>query len=132
MLFEKANKDDIITELVRSLDNEHYNMFNNLYNLTNLSYEDIYDDIDYKDYEFTIAGLSDYLDDYNIDCTSDTCVTLHVYTDHSIKLSDLKDKSYYDLEDFICNSEYEIESINDNLKNELDYADYDSFSVELR
>lgn len=132
VLFEKANKDDIITELVRSLDNEYYNMFNNLYNLTNLSYEDIYDDMDYKDYEFTNTGLCDYLDDYNIDCTSDTHVTLHVYTDHSIKLSELKYKSYYDLEDCICNSEYEIDSINDNLKNELDYTDYDSFSVELR
>ena len=132
VLFENANKDDIITELVRSLDNEHYNMFNNLYNLTNLSYEDIYDDMDYKDYEFTNTGLCDYLDDYNIDCTSDTYVTLHVYTDHSIRLSDLKSKSYYDLENCIFDSEYEIDSINDNLKNELGYADYDSFSVELR
>lgn len=132
VLFEEANKNDIITELVRSLDNEHYNMFNNLYNLTNLSYEDIYDDMDRKEYEFTNTGLSDYLDDYDIDCTSDTYVTLHVYTDHSIKLSDLKSKSYYDLEDCIFDSEYEIESINDNLKNELDYSDFDSFSVELR
>ena len=132
VLFEEANKDDIITELVRSLDNEHYNMFNNLYNLTNLSYEDIYNDMDHKDYEFTNTGLREYLDDYNIDCTSDTYVTLRVYTDHSIKLSDLKHKSYYDLEDCIFDSEYEIDSINDNLKNELDYADYESFSVELR
>lgn len=132
VLFREANKNDIITELVRSLDNEYYNMFNNLYNLTNLSYEDIYDDMDRKEYEFTTAGLSDYLDDYDIDCSSDTYVTLHVYTDHSIKLSDLKSKSYYDLEDCIFDSEYEIESINDNLKNELAYADYDSFSVELR
>ena len=131
VLFEQADKETTIEELMQSLNSEHFDMFSNLSSLTDLSYEEIYDDMDCKDYEFTVQGLTDYLDDYDIECTSDVTVTLCVSTNHSIKLSDLGSKKYYDLEECILDSSYETDIITEALQDELQWAEYDSFSVEV-
>ena len=129
VLFEQADKCETIEELMQSLNGDYFNMFSNLTNLADMSYEEIYDDMDCKDYEFTTQGLSDYLDDYNIECTSDVTVTLCVNTSHSIRLSDLGSKKYYSLEECILDSSDETDLITENLQNELEWAEYDSFDV---
>lgn len=131
VVFEQADKCETIEELMQSLTGDYFDMFSNLTNLADMSYEEIYDDMDCKDYEFTTQGLSDYLDDYSIDCTSDVTVTLCVSTNHSIRLSDLGSKKYYDLEECILDSSYETDTITESLKDELQWAEYDSFSVEV-
>lgn len=131
VVFEQVDKCKVIEELMQSLNSEYFEMFSNLSSLTDMSYEDIYDDMDSKDYEFTNQGLTEYLDDYNIECTSDVTVTLCVSTSHSIRLSDLGSKKYYDLEECILDSSYETDIITEALQDELQWAEYDSFSVEV-
>lgn len=131
VLFEQANKEDTIEDLMQSLNGDYFEMFSNLSRLTEMSYGEIYDDMECKEYEFTSQGLVEYLDDYTIDCTSDVSVTLNVSTCHSIRLSDLGNKTYYDLEECILDNSYEVDAITENLQNELQWAEFDSFEVEV-
>lgn len=131
MIFEQANKEDTIETLMQSLEAYYFNMFSNLTKFTDKSYEEIYDEMENKEYSFTTSGLEEYLDDYVIDCTSNITVTLNVSTNHEIRLSDLENKKYYDLGEVILDDSTYSDEINENLQNELQWAEYDSFDVEV-
>lgn len=107
------------------------NMFDNLIELTNKSYEEIYDEIfNYCDGKMdAYEAFVEYLEDYELEAEVYTRAVVDTTVTLNIKLSDYSNYSYSDIEDYIYDNSDASDEIINNLEDELRYADFDRLEV---
>lgn len=107
------------------------NMFDNLIELTDKSYEEIYDEIfDYCDGKMdAYEAFVEYLENYELQVEVYAKAIVETTTNLDIKLSDYSNYSYSDIEDYIYDNSDATDEIMNNLEDELRYAELDRLEV---
>lgn len=107
------------------------NMFDNLIELTNKSYEEIYDEIfDYcgKE-ENAYDAFVGYLEDYELNVEIYAKVNVETNVNLDISLKEYSNYSYGSIEDYIYDNSDATDEIINNLEDELRYAEFDRLDV---
>lgn len=106
-------------------------MFDNLVELTDKSYEEIYDEIfDYcgKE-ENAYDAFVGYLEDYEFDVEVYAKAIVETTTNLNIKLQEYSNYSYDSIEDYIYDNSDATDEIMNNLEDEVKYAELDRLEV---
>ena len=112
-------------------DNSVTKMFDNLVELTNKSYDVIYDEIfDYNSKNVdAYDAFVNYLEDYELQIEVYAKATVETTMNLDIKLSEYSNYRYYTIEDYICdNGDITDEIIND-LEDKVRYTEFDTLDV---
>ena len=106
-------------------------MLDNLIELTDKSYEEIYDEI--FDYcgreENAYDAFVDYLEDYELEVEVYAKAIVETTTNLNIKLQEYSNYSYDSIEDYIYDNSDATDEIMNNLEDEVRYAELDRLEV---
>ena len=105
-------------------------MFENLIELTDKSYEEIYDEIfNYDGGTEPYDAFVEYLEDYELQVEVYAKAIVETTTNLDIKLSEYSNYSYDSIEDYIYDNSDATDEITNNLEDELRYAELDRLEV---
>lgn len=131
---EPLDKKDLIERLYNQAKEQNADvakMFDNLIELTDKSYEEIYDEVfNYCDGQMEpYEAFVEYLEEYNLNVEVYARVVVDTTVNVDIKLSDYSQYNYSDIEDYIYDNSDTSYEIMNNLEDELRYADFDRLEV---
>lgn len=127
VLFNYISKLDAINKLVEQMSEEQFEEYQLFVRYTEKSEADIYDDL-FDD--ISVEHLIDYIEEYELEVNMYTSVRLNVNTELRIPMRDLLEHDYYDLADYVMDDSECINTIQNNLEDELRYAEFDDFYVD--